>query len=453
LKLTIPPLVIEKHDGFSKDALGREEYGKSLLNLITNSDDELVIALDGKWGEGKTTFVKMWQGLLSSENIPNIYINAFSNDYLDDAFISIASAIIDYADSHKSDNSVDLKKNVKKIGSQLIPLTAQIGIKAATLGLIGKAELDQIESVKNDIATGMSNLIGRIIEERINSHKENIEAIESFRNLLSELPSKLQNNNDKPLVIIIDELDRCRPTFAVEIIEKVKHLFSVKNIVFVLVMNKQQLEESIKCVYGRNIDAHTYLQKFISLEAKLPKRIKQKLPNDLFAYSRKLFELHNIQAWDDKRNIIDCLDPLALHFNLSLRELEKVYTNLSIFYGASKENEYRLVPIIIFLAIIKVLKPKLFESILHQKITYEEVIKELQLNVPTEDNFRTHKLYWLMQWVRYALLNQEEINKLSDSDPINDFFESATNSLLNYNITREELIPYFAERFYLFGSE
>ncbi len=137
----------------------------------------------------------------------------------------------------------------------------------------------------------------KFIEERISSHAKDVALIQSFKEMLSELPSKLQEDNEeRPLVIIIDELDRCKPTFAVEMIEKIKHLFSVQHIVFVVVMNKSQLEESIKCIYGQNIDAYTYLQKFIHLEMRLPKRTGERFENDLVTYSNKLFELHEIEA-------------------------------------------------------------------------------------------------------------------------------------------------------------
>ncbi|HCE4734527.1 TPA: hypothetical protein NGU80_003657, partial [Vibrio parahaemolyticus] len=66
--------------------LRREAFGESLKNLVIRSDDELVVSLDGKWGEGKSTFVKMWQGLLTANNVPNIYNDSFANDYVEDAF-------------------------------------------------------------------------------------------------------------------------------------------------------------------------------------------------------------------------------------------------------------------------------------------------------------------------------------------------------------------------------
>ena len=268
MRLVTPPLIVKENDSFKNDALDRKTYGDALLSLVVRSKDELVISLDGKWGEGKTTFVKMWQGLLSEKDIPNIYIDAFSNDYLDDAFISVVSAITNYAETHivkgHQEKIAELKNKAKKVGGQLLSWSAKIGIKAATLGVIKDAEIEELKDIKGEMAKSVSDLLGGFIEERINSHSKDVALIQSFRELLSGLPSKLVADREKPLVIIIDELDRCKPTFAVEIIEKIKHLFSVKNVVFILVMNMAQLEESIKSVYGQNIDAHTYLQKFIN---------------------------------------------------------------------------------------------------------------------------------------------------------------------------------------------
>ncbi|MEK6735936.1 MAG: P-loop NTPase fold protein [Pseudomonadota bacterium] len=452
MRLVIPPLVVEENDSFKNDALDRRTYGEALLNIVVRSNDELVISLDGKWGEGKTTFVKMWQGLLLENNVPNIYIDAFSNDYVDDAFISVVSAIMNYAETHitkdHEEKVTELKDKAKKVGSQLLSLSARIGIKVATLGVIKNTEIEDLMEIKEDMAKSVSDLIGSLVEERINSHSKDIEIIQSFRELLSSLPSKLQKDGNKPLVIIIDELDRCKPTFAVEIIEKIKHLFSVKNVVFILVMNKAQLEESIKSVYGQNIDAHTYLQKFINLETKIPKRTNERYTNDLSKYSKKLSQLHELQTWGDDRNIIECIEPLADHFNLSLRQLEKIYTNLAVFYGSSTKSQLRLVAIIAFLSVMKVIDPWLFDQLLLQKTCFSKVMERLNLSNLNEENGTDRKLYWLMSWIRYALLSEQEFEELPEEDKIKKYGQS----LWQYNISREKLIPSFAQQLSMFVS-
>lgn len=301
MKIVTPPLIVEESDAFKNDVLDRKAYGEALLNLVTRSSDELVISLDGRWGEGKSTFVKMWQGLLSEAQVPNIYIDAFANDYLDDAFISVASAITVFVEENiekdSSEKVAELKTKAKRIGGQLVSWSAKVAVKAATLGAIKESELDELNDIKNDVSKGTSNLLGNIIEERLVSHSKDIALIEEFRELLSNIPSKLEGTGESPLVVIIDELDRCKPSFAIEMLEKIKHLFSVKNVVFILVMHKEQLEESVRCIYGQNIDAHTYLQKFINIETKLPKQISDRYTNDLKSYSIKLLQLHEIETW------------------------------------------------------------------------------------------------------------------------------------------------------------
>lgn len=447
VRIVTPPLIVEESDAFRNDALDRKAYGEALLNLVARSSDELVISLDGRWGEGKSTFVKMWQGLLSEAKIPNIYIDAFANDYLDDAFISVASAITLFVEKNIEKGSgekvAELKNKTKRIGGQLLSWSAKVAIKAATLGAIKESELDELQDIKDDISKGASNLLGSIIEERLASHSKDIALIEEFRELLSEIPSKLAGAGENPLVIIIDELDRCKPSFAIEMLEKIKHLFSVKNVVFILVMHKEQLEESVRCIYGQNIDAHTYLQKFINVETKLPKQITDRYTNDLRSYSRKLLQLHEMETWGDDKNIVDSIEPLADHFNLSLRQLEKVFTNLTLLYGSSGKNHLRLVPIIVFLSVIKIVRPQVFDRLLQQKISYSEVCDETGLK-PNEEDHR--KLYWLMNWLRFALLSEKEFNELDGEDRIRGFGES----LWNYNIERERLIPIFAQQLSMF---
>lgn len=450
MRIVTPPLIVEDGDSFTKDALDRKGYGEALRNLVASSSDALVISLDGKWGEGKTTFVKMWQGLLSESNIPNLYIDAFANDYVDDAFITVASAITNYAEKNiikdHREKLTELKNKSKKVGGQLLSWTTKIGVKAATLGVIKDSDIEELKDIKGDLSKTASDLVAGFVEERIAAHSNDIELIKSFRELLSELPSKLQSEDGKPLVIIIDELDRCKPTFAVEIVEKVKHLFSVENVVFLLVMNKLQLEESIKSVYGQNIDAHTYLQKFVNIEAKLPKHTSERYTSDLSKYTKRLLQLHEMQTWGDDRNIMECVEPLANHFSLSLRQLEKVFTNLAVFYGASAENRLRLVPIVVFLAVVKVVHPSLFDELLHGRASYAYVIEKLELHSLNGESESNSGLYWLMQWVRYGLLSEKEFSEVPEEDEIKGF----GRSLWRYSVSRERLIPIFSQQLSMF---
>jgi len=451
VKLVTPPLVVDPADSFKNDLLDRRAYGEALLNLATRSSDALVISLDGKWGEGKTTFVKMWQGLLAESGVPTIYIDAFSNDYLDDPFIAVASAITSYAEENIkkefTETVSELKDRSMKVGGQLLSWSAKLAVKAATLGIIKDADIEELNDIRADLSKTASDLVGGFIEDRIKEHAKDVEFTKSFKELLSRLPAQLGTNEEQPLVVIVDELDRCKPTYAVELIEKIKHIFSVENVVFLLVLNMEQLEEAIRCVYGQRIDAHTYLQKFVNIEAKLPKRTDDRYPSDLSAYAQKLLQLHQLETWGDNRNIVDCLAPLAHHFNLSLRQLEKVFTNLAVFYASISQNELRLVPVVVFLAVIKVVDPSIFHALLHQKLSFSGLIEKLDMHSLDDDRDSTRKLSWLMQWIRYGLLTEQEFSQLAEDDEIRRF----SQSLFQYSFHRDRLVSIAARQLSMFS--
>lgn len=448
MKLVTPSLVVEDSDGFKNDILQRQQFGDALSKIVERSTDELVISLDGKWGEGKTTFIKMWQGLLKENGIPSIYIDAFQNDYTEDAFIAIASEITSYVDQHSAEDqkSSDFKDKAKKVGVRLLSWTAKIGIKAATLGIIKESDIDALSEIGDDVAADTSETIADLVQERLSAHSKETRLIQSFRESLSDLPATLLDNSSGRLVIVIDELDRCKPTFAVEVLEKIKHIFSVKNVVFVLVMHKQQLEEAIRCVYGDNIDAHTYLQKFINIETSIPKRVSDRYSNDIVSYIHKLLKLHEITTWGDDRLIVDCLLPLAQYFNLSLRQLEKVFTNLAIIYSTSGENHLRLVHIIVFIAVVKVVNPNVFASLLQGKISFTSLSEQIGFRKLNEENESERKLFQLLSWIRFSMLTESEYQAIDANDPISRLGQS----LWRYNVDREELLPMFCQKLSMF---
>ena len=107
--------------------------------------------------------------------------------------------------------------------------------------------------------------------QKLNEYQEAKKAVREFKEALLELSNQLSESiPNHPLVFAIDELDRCRPSYAVELLEVAKHLFSVNNVVFVLVINQLELAQSVKALYGQTCDAEGYLQRFFDLDFRLP---------------------------------------------------------------------------------------------------------------------------------------------------------------------------------------
>ena len=441
MKLITPEIVIDKDDPFKNDLLDRKPFAESLTRLITNVKDNLVMSLDAQWGDGKTTFVKMWQGMLQKDEIENIYFDAFANDYFDNPFVALVSNITTLLEkAHpKKAKLDDLKIKASKAGAQLLSLGARVAIKAATLGVIKDIDIDQLKTVAGDIAGSTSNFASKIIEEKLQTYKEDIDAIEEFRKKLSELAEEAFNKKQKPLVFIIDELDRCKPTYALELIEKVKHLFTVDHIVFVLVMHTEQLEESVRCIYGQNIDARMYLQKFISIECKLPKNTENVFKNDYTKYCTALLKAHELDTGDDPRYLQEYIESLARGMRLSLRDLQRCYTNLVLFYSTTAKNMYRNDFLLSLLVVLKVKKPVVFEAIKNETIPLEELLSNLKFEQVFSKREDIHRMDRLKTFLRMCLLTDEDFEKLDQNADEKTYWSSTS---FRYGVERRGMLPY-----------
>lgn len=375
MKITIPELVIKENEGFSKnDIFKRKEFGDNLLHLIKNTDDNLVLALDSQWGEGKTTFIKMWRGHLLNQDdkIKTIYFDAFSNDYQKDPFLALISEIYDILPIEEQHH---FKKGAKKAFKAFVVG----GLKtAAKIGTAGFLDDSLIEDFKGNISDAISSQIDNIIEVKLHDSKENKMALSSFKDYLATLPDKINNGN--PIVFIIDELDRCRPDFALELIEQIKHLFSVPKITFLLVTNRSQLEETIKLKYGAGIQASLYLQKFVHVWLKLPRRFisKSYYSDDGSEYFNMLINKMISEENENTRintSIIELLEELIKFNKISFREIERLVSYFALISNIIKKeyDEYHqyIIAIIIYL---NVLKPKVIKHILDDNYDLKEII-------------------------------------------------------------------------------
>lgn len=125
-----------------------------------------------------------------------------------------------------------------------------------------------------------------------------------------------ESGDEKPLVFIIDELDRCRPDYAVRMLEVLKHFFVVKNIVFVCAVDKKHLEDSICGFYGsEKINASEYLRRFFDLEIGLP------LPD----YTKFCEHLYDYYQLDD---FLSLKSALSILYSKTMRRISSGFCRL-----------------------------------------------------------------------------------------------------------------------------
>lgn len=253
---------------FAEDILRRKKLSKTLSGLLERIEDPLVIALDGRWGTGKSYFLKRWVGAHKIQNdgkALTLYFDAFANDYLSDPLAALISALAARAPEKDRKKLVELKR----VAFKFIRPIARIALNMATLG--AKEALDDLSDAAADVVHGEGEaLIAEYWRQQDGRH----EAMQTFRDSLAQLVGGDDDAPKRPLVIVIDELDRCRPDYALEILEVMKHFFAVPFVHFVLGVNLNALENSLKARYGPQIDATAYLQKFISLTLALPDHVE-----------------------------------------------------------------------------------------------------------------------------------------------------------------------------------
>lgn len=262
MRLTVPPLSILEDEGFSveKDIFKRKQFGERLANLFENSQDNIVVALDAPWGEGKSTFIKMWQGYVQNQRenkFKTIYFDAFANDYQKDPFIALTAELYSLLKDAKEEKKKEFKKKAGDAIKSMSRGALKIGIRSLSGGILDGTIVD---SVGKEISELAAEQIDSIVADRLQNSEEDKTALVHFKQYLQQLAK--EHSNDNPIIFIIDELDRCRPDFALELVEQIKHIFSVRGIAFLLVQNRQQLEASVKARYGNDVNASLYLVAF-----------------------------------------------------------------------------------------------------------------------------------------------------------------------------------------------
>ncbi|EJO9871118.1 hypothetical protein NU726_000481 [Vibrio vulnificus] len=253
---------------FDNCKLNRKEYGEFLADYITGEYKGFVLNLNGSWGTGKTEFLKRLYTELLTRNHPVVYVDAWESDFSKDPLTVVTSELL-----------TQLEKFNNGIGSEAATRTVKEfcgkALKGALVGLAGVATAKLL----NDSNIGMEG-IKQLLEgdsqsftkQLTEDYTEQVEAIHKIRESLGQLAEVLQQNYgaELPVIVLVDELDRCRPTYAIEMLEVIKHFFTTDNFVFVVATDTEQLCHSITAVYGEQFDSLQYLKRFFDRKASLP---------------------------------------------------------------------------------------------------------------------------------------------------------------------------------------
>ena len=325
----------------SRDEFTREPIAEKIIKLLDSAIDVSPMIIDGKWGTGKTEFCFKLKNLIEADNLNNYkvgYVNAFQADHANEPLLTL---IAEVAGFYGEDD--DRRKSFIKNAIPYLRLVSGIGIKAIASLAFGKyaADIpDEFQEGMEAIEEGSDSFIDQSLESMI---KDQVEAEKNLSTLKEALKNIAATN---PVILLIDELDRCRPDFAVMMLETIKHVFDVENVQIILITNAEQLKATIKHSYGSETDSHSYLYKFFKYQINLPTTSKgtenQSIENNV-TYFRATVQASNVIPQEFKENEFIYEIPTFLDLSkLSLRNIEQIVRcieTLIIFENEDRSKE------------------------------------------------------------------------------------------------------------------
>lgn len=291
--------------------IGRNQDIGQFLQLLSNMEDDCYsIALNGDWGAGKTFFIKQMKLLLDAKNPCSVMENALRSEILRVAgenFVIPDSYTTVYYDAWLNDNHVDpiLSLIHTSVQSGQSDFSAR---NSRSLGGIATALVSMLTGY--DAVTFGEKLQGSDPFEMLKSGDDICSCVKDFIDCL------IQEHGNR-LVFFIDELDRCKPDFAVRFLERIKHYFNDDRVTFIFAVNLSQLQWTVKSYYGAEFDATRYLDKFFDLRIPL-----RSLDYETYLLSR-------LQI-DHSRVFNAVAIESAKYFRFSLREVERYGRMLKI---------------------------------------------------------------------------------------------------------------------------
>jgi hypothetical protein len=361
MSLTVPePKIDIYEDGFAKhDKLDRVSQGRQLSELVERISEPMVIAVDGAWGSGKSHFLKCWVGehLKGEHNTEVVYFDAFEHDFLDDPLIALTGVIGERlaGDETASQSALQgLKRAAPALGRGLL----RMGVSVATAGVVTRAD-DLVDAAAGSLEQGAQDAIDSFWKKEDGKRA----AMKAFREALVELTEP--DDGDKPtrrLIVVVDELDRCRPDYALSLLEIIKHFFNVDGVHFVLGCNMEALAGSVRARYGADYDGERYLSKFISVTLPIGAGdFYRSYQADLSRYFRKV-SLETAMIETDKHNLLNgVLKSISSQAGFSLRDVERLCTLAQVTRWPRKENEWTSI-LYSGLLVMKVLAPEIFRK-------------------------------------------------------------------------------------------
>lgn len=376
-------------ENFKNDYFDRKDFAENLCDLIKGQEgyQSRVISIKADFGYGKTYFAKALKNMIDSQEkhiSPSLYchyIDIWKEDYNHKPLLALLSSLDEFV------GKIDIisPEQKKKLGEAL--------------------KIFSIETAKEvtsyiPFAKGLGKAIEGFYSDEKSIFKD-LNALKKVANLIKKAFAEFENTSK--MIVIIDEIDRCHPEYAIEFLETLKHFFDLKNLYFILMMNENHLREKVESKFGY-IDFDMWKDKFINLEFELPNAKSQEkflrylicekyeiqnkdltlntkseiiiCKKDGFFKSKHLNSAYQLskycsyknEKYDFSSEFIHILE--AINCKPNNRQLESICLHLKIALNILGDKP--IVPLVLFGAILNNYFPNLRESTQHLASEQEE---------------------------------------------------------------------------------
>lgn len=412
-----------------RDEFDRKSIAEKVIKLLDAEMDFCPMAIDGGWGTGKTEFCHKLINLIKEQDarrqkaaqeaaadaaraVENaeasadavapadtaaqpaedgeqtsaqaaalpperavIYLDAFASETVDDPLLCILAAIRDEFPDEET------RKEIRQRVMSVMKMGWKVLLKALAAHLL-KQDGEGIWTELTDAAQdGANDLIDRTVDHLLDQYAHAQQNIEALQETIAKATTQ------RPILFFIDELDRCRPDFALSILELVKHVFD-------FVANLEQLKAAIRKRYGQDVDAGVYLEKFVKMEIGLSSytNAKKHLHNSIVLFERYAKKYGLVQV-EQQYFIRELIRALIIKHNISLRSVQKIIRLIEVYRSLTEhdcfvEECYPGYTLIVVMSVfISVVDKNMYQNIMNNIIEIDAIYKFMKT-----DDFRLNDI-------------------------------------------------------------
>lgn len=374
MRLRAPQLNVPAESPFEEDKLGRKPAVEAVSNILSSSTEPLVMSVCAPWGYGKSTFLRMLEAHLSSQGVKIVSFNAWESDFIEDPFVALLGdteaqlSLLQGGSSRAVQSKFD---KAKRYGGKIMRAAIPAAVRIGTAGAVNFDDLTE---------AAIADAAEKFTKDQIEAYSEAKTSITSFRRELSDIAQSLYGvDSHLPLVFVIDELDRCRPTHAVRMLEIVKHFFSIERVAFVIALDPEQLGHSVRTLYGQGMDVEGYLKRFFDLELNLPIPSAEAFLGAQFTrFGLDEFfaaRMQHPETRHDREQLQQMFRHLFAALEFSFREQERAFALLSLAIRATPSNHYLHPMMLASLIILKIKNAALYRGLVLGRARADDVIE------------------------------------------------------------------------------